>query len=160
MKPFGLRGEIHAFSLTEFPQLRFKKGQRVYLRKPGEEPLPLTIRSARIQGDALILGFEECPSVESVEGFRGLDLDMDKSEAALPEGYFRFADLIGCAVYDEEGNRIGVVDNLTSYAPTKNLKIKKDADGKFFYVPFKESFVPIVDIEAKRIVLHVVEGML
>ena len=158
-KPFGLKGEIRAFSMTSFPEERFRKGQKVYARKEGKETIPLTIERVRMQGDALILLFAECHSVEEVEGLKTYYLDMDKAEADIPEGYYRFADLIGCKAMDEEGNELGEVLSVTSYAPTKNLKIKK-ADGKSFYVPFLDQFVPTVDIEKKIIVIHVIEGML
>lgn len=159
-KPFGLKGEIYAYSLTEFPEERFKKGQRVFARSKNAEPLPLTIKSCRYKGDQLILSFEEITSIEGVEGLKGMTLDMDKEEATLPEGYFRFSDLMECSVYDEQGNLLGKVESLTSYSPTKNLKIKKASDGKCFYVPFIDAYVPKVDLKRKEIVLHVVEGML
>lgn len=158
-KPFGLKGEIRAFSMTSFPEERFQKGRKVYARKEGRETIPLTIERARIQGDALILLFAEFHSVEEVEGLKTYYLDMDKAEANIPEGYYRFSDLIGCKAMDEEGNELGEVISVTSYAPTKNLKIKKN-DGKVFYVPFLDQFVPTVDLAAKKVIIHVIEGML
>ncbi|MGN1262174.1 MAG: ribosome maturation factor RimM [Candidatus Enteromonas sp.] len=160
LKPFALRGEIHAISLTEFPKDRFKKGRTFYAVKDGMTPIPLTLKSVRGQGDAYLFSFEEIHSVEEAETLKGADLNMNKDEASLPDGYFRYADLIGCKAYDEEGNLLGEVLSVAEFAPTKNLKIKRADNGKPFYVPFIEAFVKTIDVEAKRIEIHVVEGML
>lgn len=160
LKPFALRGEIHAISLTEFPKDRFKKGRSFFAVKAGMDPIPLTLKSARGQGDAYLFAFEEIHSVEEAETLKGCDLNMNKEEAPLPEGYFRFADLIGCQAFDEAGNLLGVVLSVTEFAPTKNLNIKRADNGKPFYVPFIDAFVKTIDVEKKRIEIHVVEGML
>lgn len=159
-KIFGLKGEIHAFSLTDFPEERFKKGKVFLLQNPKTlETQEVTLTQFRAKGDALVLKFKEFNSPEEASAIQGFDLTLKKEDAPLQEGYYRLSDLRGCKAVDEEGNLLGEVIEVTSYAPTKNLRIKKE-NGKVFYCPFIDEFVKDVDIEKKTIVIHVMEGLL
>ena len=159
-KPLGLKGEVRAFCLTSFPKDRFKKGRSYTLVNPKtKEEKVLTLSSYRLQGDVLILLFKEVQSVEEADLLRGYEVVMDKEDAPLPDGYYRFEDLKGLKAIDDQGKEIGSVIDVTAYAPTKNLKLKS-LEGKTFYVPFIDVFVGEIDLEKKTMVIHVVEGML
>ena len=157
-KPFGLKGQVHAFSLTSFPELRFKKGHKYFLNgKHGS--LEVTLNYVSIKGDALILGFKEILDPETAKTYMGSSLDMNKEDAPLPEGYVRFDDLIGMKGVDDEGKTIGTLLGVLENAPTPSLRFK-GVNNKVFYVPFIDSFVGDIDYVNKTINIHVVEGML
>ena len=159
-KPFGLKGEVHAFSLTSFPKLRFKKGGKYFLENPktGEER-PVTLIRCSINGDALILGFEECRTPEEAATLKEFTVIMDKADAPMPEGYIRYGDIIGMTCVDDDGKKLGVLKEVCEFSTTPSLRILKDS-GTAFYVPFIDAFVGTIDYEKKTIVIHVVEGML
>ena len=159
-KPFGLKGEVHAFSLTSFPKLRFKKGNKYLLesQKTGESRT-VTLTRCSINGDALILGFEESKTPEDAATLKDAMLIMDKADAPMPEGYVRYGDLLGMTCTDDDGNKLGTLIEVCEFSTTPSFRIKK-ADGGVFYVPFIDAFVGKIDYEAKTILIHVVEGML
>lgn len=159
-KPFGLKGEVHAFSLTSFPKLRFKKGYKYLLQnqKTGEESFA-TLRRVSIKRETLILGFEEFTNPEEASSLKECVLIMDKADAPMPEGYVRYDEIIGMTCVDDEGKKLGTLIEVCEYATTPSLRIEK-ADGNVFYVPFINVFVGTIDYEKKTIVIHVVEGML
>ncbi|MCF0113164.1 MAG: 16S rRNA processing protein RimM [Bacilli bacterium] len=159
-KTFGVKGEMHAVSMTDFPDLRFKKG-RIYIitDKDGNEVTKAKLKSFRFQNSLLLMAFEGLNSIEEAEAWRGFDVNLTKEEAPVPEGVYRFADLIGCEAFDEENNSLGTVIDFTAFAPTKNLKVKRPS-GKNFYVPFIDEFIKDVNLEKKTIVIHVEEGLL
>ena len=86
---------------------------------------------------------------------------MDKAKAPLPRGYYRLEDLKGCAIVDSEsGKTLGVVTDILAAAPTKTLVVSREG-GKNFFVPFvADEFIVKVDIEAKRITIKVIAGLL
>ena len=87
---------------------------------------------------------------------------MDKSLAVVPEGFYRFDDLIGCKVVDclDESRVIGNVVDVVKYSVTMNLVVETE-DKKNVYVPFKkELFIKNVDLENKVISINVMEGLL
>ena len=159
-KPFGIKGEVHAFSLTSFPKLRFKKGYRYLLEneKIGTE-LTLTLTRFSISGDALILGFEEIHTPEEASALKESLLIMDKADAPMPKGYVRYSELVGMKAIDDEGKELGTLLEVCEFATTPSLRIKKEKGG-VFYAPFIDKFVGDIDYEKKTIVIHVMEGML
>lgn len=159
-KPFGLKGQIHASSLTSFASIRFKKG-RVYalLNLKGEKTRDLTLNAYRIQGDALVLGFKEIETPEEALELQRFTVALDKEDAPLPKGCVRYSEMFGYVGIDDEGNQLGTLVDVVEYSPTPNLKFEK-ADKKCFYVPFIDVFVGEIDYENKTIKIHVVEGML
>ncbi len=158
-KPHGLRGQVHAFSLTSFPELRFKKGRKYILSSPKGEEIEAELLSFSIKGDTLILGFKGIDTPEQAETIRGYSLDMDKKDAPLPEGYVRYDDLVGMNAVDESGKVLGSLLEVCEYAPTPSLRFKGN-NGRVFYVPFIDAFVGEIDDQKRTILIHVVEGML
>ena len=80
-KPFGLKGQIHAVSLTSFPELRFKKNHTYTLtNSKGEQVREVTLNYYNIQGEALILGFKEITTPEEAKEIMGYSLDLVKIE--------------------------------------------------------------------------------
>lgn len=163
MKPFGLKGEAHCFSLTSFPKQRFKIGTPLTLlnEKTGDR-INVTVASFRIDGpEELIVGFKEITTPEDIAKFRHHFIEIDAELAPLPKGYVRLEDLKGCIVFDaENGNRLGKVTSITQYSPTINLVVEKE-DGKRFYVPYvKGHFIVKEDLGKKEIYINVIEGLL
>ena len=159
-KPFGLKGQMHAFSLTSFPEIRFKKNRAYQLQSPkGDRSVDVVLNFISLKGDALILGFKEITTPEEALTYQGYTVNLEKDKAPLPEGYVRYDEIIGMTGVDDEGNPIGTLLSVLENAPTPSLRFK-GKDGKVFYVPFIDVFVGDIDYDAKTIVIHVVEGML
>ena len=158
-KPFGLKGQMHAFSLTSFPDLRFKKGRRYVLMNPKGDEKEVTLNSFVVKGEALILGFNEIATPEEAASYIGYSVNLNKEDAPMPEGYVRYDELIGYHGIDDDGKMIGTLIDVMENAPTPNLKFK-GLNGKNFYVPFIDVFVGEISHEGKTINVHVMEGML
>ena len=163
LKPFGLKGEVRCKSLTSFAKQRFKKGTKLSLHdEKTNERFPATVKSFRDSGDYYFLSFEEYGDINAIEGYKGFAIEMDKEAAVLPEGYYRYADLIGCKVVDylDENRVIGVVDEVLEYSKVRTLSVTT-AEKKHVYVPFKDGlFIKNVDIDNKVITINVMEGLL
>ena len=155
-----MKGEVNAYSMTDFPELRFKKGETYFLVNAHNQVVKeVTLKSIRGSEDVLILGFAEISTPEEMGLYRNHLLEMDKAKAPVPKGAIRYADIIGYSIINEAGKERGKLDTVVTYSPTANLKVKKD-NGKFFYVPFNDFFVKKVDDEAKTIVIHEIEGLI
>ena len=159
-KSFGVKGQLHAFSKTSFPQTRLKKGYVYEAVSPdGKNVLELTLHSFSINGEEFILGFEGISNPEEASKLARYSLCMDKQDAPMPEGYVRYGEMIGMKAYDENGKEIGTLDDVLQYSPTPSLRFI-GVGKKPFHVPFIDEFVKQVDYENKTMVIHVVEGML
>jgi len=160
-KTFGLEGQIRFFSLTDFAKERFKIGNTysLYNEKTGSR-VSVTLSFFRDSGDSYFLAFKEIHTIDEAANYIGYFIEMDKTLAPLPKGYYRLQDLKGCVVYDEKKNKLGVVSDILSYAPVKTLVVSRE-NAKPFFVPFMmKEFIISVDIEKKEILIKVMSGLL
>lgn len=160
-KPYGLKGEVVCFSITDFASSRFKKGTTVYLHNPKtDERIKMKVKTFRDSGDYYYLGLDGITSMNEAENYRNFYVEIDKESAPLPEGYVRVSDLMGCTAIDSQSKEtLGVITDVLSYAPTKTLRIHREGE-KDFFVPYVKTFIGEEDFEKKTIEIHVVEGML
>lgn len=157
-KCFGLKGEMRLTLLTSFPELRFCKGRKLAISN-GKEAIEATVKSLRLTEKGYLIGFEEMPSINEAEPYVGFSLFMDKEEAPLPEGNYRYSDLIGMEVYSESGELLGKVKDVLDYAPKKTLRVERESKADFF-VPFVDEFVREIDLEGKKMTIQVIPGLL
>ena len=158
---FGLKGEVTVFSLTDFPKLRFKKGNELFLynQKTGDRK-EVTVKSYRDSGDYYYLAFNEINDVEEAKLLRGYSVEMEEDKAIIPEGYFRYSDIIGFDVIDAENNKIlGKVKEILTYLPQTSIKVKRE-EGNDFTIPLVPAFIKEYDFEHRRVLINVWEGLL
>lgn len=158
VKPRGLRGEVVAEVLTDFPE-RFEKLGRVLAVGGEGERSELKIQGFWFQRDRIILKLEGVDSVEAAETLRDLELCVPESAAVeLEEGEFFDWQLEGCRVETIDGNPVGTVRELMRTGGTEILVVVDD--GREYLIPFAESICTEVDIEKKLIRVDPPEGLL
>ena len=157
-KPRGIRGEVSATLLTDFPE-RFEGLTDVTAVLPGGELWELKIENAFFQNERIILKFEAVDSIEAAEVFRDAEICVDETEAVeLEEGEYYDWQLSGCEVVSTEGKTIGHVRELMRTGGTENLVV--ESGDREMLIPFAEAICVEVDIENKRIMIDPPEGLL
>jgi 16S rRNA processing protein RimM len=158
IKPRGLRGEVVAEILTDFPE-RFEETEDVIVLTADGGEESLKIKESWFQKDRIVLKLEGVDSVEKAEKYRGSEICVAESDAvALDEGEFFDWQLQGCEVETVEGDRIGSVKELMRTGGTDILVV--EGNGKDFLIPFAETICIDVDVDAKRIKIDPPEGLL
>ncbi len=158
-KTFGLKGEVLCFLHTDFPKLRFKKGNSVFLVK-GESQIETTISSYRDSGDYCYLSFEGLKDIASVEPYIKWDIMIPEEKAVLPEGMVRYEDIFASDVYDQDGNKLGHAIELIDNCATKSLRVRRDGNKDFFVPWLPKVFIKEVDEINHKIIINVIPGML
>jgi len=157
-KPRGLRGEVVADVLTDFPE-RFETSPEVIGLFPGGERLELKIESFFFQKGRVVLKFAGYDSIESAEALRNVEICIAESDAAeLSEGEFFDWQLIGCAVQTAEGEPIGRVSEVMRTGGTEILVVQ--GETKEYMIPFAEAICTKVDVDGKLIRVDAPEGLL
>lgn len=158
VKPRGLRGEISADVLTDFPE-RFENLESVIALLPDGTRRDLKIEDFRFQKNRILLTFEQIDSMEAAESLRGCEICIPESETvALAEDEFFDWQLEGCAVETIEGEKLGFVKELMRTGGTEILVV--EGAEKEFLIPFAASVCTEVDVENKRIRVDAPEGLL
>ena len=156
----GLAGEVNVFPTTEDPS-RFKKLKKVKLHTQRGEEIDLDIASARFFKKFVIVKFKQFDNINDVEKFRGCELTIDRKDAIkLQPGEYYCADLIGMVIVDEEGKELGTLTEILQTGANDVYEMTlKDSDEKV-YVPAIKDCVREIDTEGRKIVIHVMEGLL
>ena len=153
-KPHGLNGEFFVFPETDHPLQRFAVGARV--TAGGRETL---VVSSRMTEDRLIVGLAVATGRPGAERLRGAILSIPEEDRRELEDDEWWPDqLVGLEVLDHEGERRGVVAAIIEGGAQDRLVVETD-HGRY-EVPFVEALVPVVDVDAGRIVLAEVDGLL
>jgi len=113
-----------------------------------------------VHGDHVIFKFKGVDTISDAEKLRGADVLIPMGERAeIPEGEYYQSDLVGCEVIAHDGQTIGSVEGWQETGGTPLVEVKKN-DGKELLIPFAKSIFTKIDLERKRIVVNLPEGLL
>lgn len=153
----GLRGEVKIVTWTDYPEV-FEEIGFVIVKKRGEEER-LTIKGVKYQKNNIIVKFAELDAIEEAEKYKNAVLLADRNALGeLPEGVYYIADLIDCTVFEENGNKIGVLTDVFSTGSNDVYDIKREGK-KNLLVPIIDGVLKAVDIENKKITIKIPEGL-
>lgn len=158
VKPRGLRGEVVAEILTDFPE-RFEGLETVTAVMPDAGRRELKIEEHWFQSGRVVLKFDGYDTIEFGETLRNAEICIPQSEAVELEAdeYFDW-ELAGCRVETLEGIEIGIVREIMRNGGTEILVV--DGGEKEYLIPFATTICPEVDIENKLIRVDPPEGLL
>lgn len=156
-KPRGLKGELAADVLTDFPE-RFEGLVNVTAVMPNGSNRVLNIENFRFQNQRILLKFSGVDSVESAEELRNAEICVAESDAVeLDDGEFFDWELAGCKVETIDGETLGDVREVMRTGGTEVLVV---AGEREYLIPFAESICVEVDVDKKLIRVDPPEGLL
>lgn len=154
----GIKGEVKVFPTTDDSR-RFKKLKQVYL-DTGKEMLPLEIEGVKFFKQMVILKFKGYENPDDVMKFRQKELWIDRKDAVrLSKDEYFIADLIDMEVCDEEGKLIGILKDVISTG-ANDVYAVETPEGKEVLFPAIRQCVLDVDTGARKMTVHVMEGLL
>jgi 16S rRNA processing protein RimM len=149
-RPHGVRGLVrmtsHADDLTAYGPLSDESGRRFVLRWRGEGIAEL----------AELVGGTEVKVADRTAAERLANTRLYVDRARLPEpdvDEFYLADLVGLAVLDRAGRKLGTIAGVHDYGAGASLEIARP-DGAPLLVPFTRVCVPEVDVAAGNAVVE------
>lgn len=154
--PHGVRGQVKVGTYTEEPEALFDYAPLT--DETGARVFDLTPRG--VGTDHFIVSIKGVTTREGAEGLKRTKLYVTRDQ--LPpsdEGEYYLADLVGLTAQNEKGETIGVVEETHDYGAGVFLEIKPP-HAKSFMLPFKDAFVPQVDIAARTMQVVIPEGWL
>ena len=158
LKPRGLKGEIVAELLTDFPE-RFESIDELVVVSPGGERSTKRLEDHWFQNDRVVLKFSGYDDVETAKELVGFEFAVPESERVpLPADHYYDWELEGCTVkvgYDD----IGQVNSVLRTGAAAIL-IVTDNSGNERMIPLADSIVMEVDPVRKTIVVDPPEGLL
>jgi len=159
LRPHGVRGEVAAEILTDFPE-RLTKLKSAELWDGKSEPRRVAVRSCWLstsRGGQAIFHFAGSDTMTAAEKLIGLEVQIPLADRMpLPSSSYYISDLIGCEVYEKVGALIGRVRDVQS-GGTPILAVDS-AQGELL-IPLAQEICVNVDTAARRIEVILPEGL-
>jgi 16S rRNA processing protein RimM len=160
VKTRGIRGEIVAESLTDFPE-RFDSLESLIAVAPDGGLSILALEEHWFHGSRVILKFAGYDSIETASALVGYEFAVHESERVqLPEDQYYDWELAGCLVQNIEGEEIGRVREVMRTGGVELLVVDNEAAGREHLIPLAEAICVEIDKERKLIKVDAPEGLL
>lgn len=153
----GVKGEVKVFPTTDDAN-RFKKLKEVIL-DTGREKITLEIEGVKFFKQMVILKFKGIDTLDDAAKYRQAGLYVTRNNAVkLGRDEYFIADLIGAEVYDESDQLIGVLEDVMTTG-ANDVYVIRMTDGRELLLPAIKQCVLDVDVQGRRIKVHVLEGL-
>jgi 16S rRNA processing protein RimM len=161
LRPRGLRGELAAEILTDFPE-RLPKLREVWLADGRSAPRRMKVRRCWLstsRGGQAIFHFDGIENVEAAERLRGCEVQIPLEERVkLDPGNYYVGELIGCEVWEAgAAAAMGAVRDVEFPGGAPLLAVET-SEGEVL-VPLAAEFCIRIDVNSKRIDVALPEGL-
>ena len=154
----GIRGEVKVYPTTDDPD-RFLDLDEVIL-DTGREHKILEIEGVKFFKNQVILKFKGYDNINDIEKYLKKDLLVDREHAVeLGENENFIADLIDMEVVTDEGKVLGTLTDVIETG-ANDVYAVKTPEGKEILLPAIRDCILDVNVDEKRMTVHVMEGLL
>ena len=155
---FGIKGEVKVMPFTD-DITRFDDLEKVYVKTKKEEKL-YKIQNVRYHKNMVLIKFENIETPEQAELLRNAFLEIDRENAIpLEEGTYYIADLIGMEVYSDDGNKLGIVEDIYNTGANDIYVVKNDLRKQILLPGIKE-VIKEVNLDTEKITVHLIPGLI
>lgn len=154
----GIHGEVKVFPTTDDVK-RFKKLKETIL-DTGKEKITLEIESVKFFKQFAILKFKGIDNINEIERYKGKSLYVTRENAVrLRRNEYFIADLIDIEVYEENEQLLGTLTNVIETGANDVYEVAM-SDGREVLIPAIKECILSVDIEGRKMVVHLLDGLL
>jgi len=154
---FGIKGQVKVAPFTDDIE-RFEELKKVYIVNK-KNRIEAEIENVKYHKNMVLLKFKGLDKIEDVEMYKNCYLEIDRKDGRpLEEGVYYIVDLLGLDVYTDEEIHLGKVDDIYNTG-SNDIYVVKDELGKQILLPAIKDVIKKVDLENKKIIVHIIEGL-
>ena len=143
---FGLKGELKVYPYVDY----IPKVKNIYIN--GKQ---MEVEKARNQKNIVVIKLKGIDTIEQAEELKNTMLEMDRVDAPkLPNGTYYINDLIGFDVYTDEGKLVGKLDDIFTTGANDVYQVGE------ILLPAIKDVIKQIDTENKKIVVHILKGLI
>lgn len=146
----GIRGEVKIQPWADSPEVLCAL-PALYI-----DGAPVALRSARVHKGNVIALLEGVSDVDQAMLLKNKVVWLNRDDLRLPEGIFFLADLIGLRVVDEEGQELGILNEVLSPSRQQVYVVKGDRE---LMIPAVPQFILETNVAGGYIKVRLIEGM-
>lgn len=155
--PFGIKGELKLFSLSDVPD-RFVALKAVYL---GPEHARYTLKAVRpYKGTMLVVKFAGINDATTADKLRGHEVVIPLADLAMlpADSYFQH-DILGLQVLLLDGREVGTVTDIWTTGGN-DVYVLKGPDGKQVLIPAIKDVIKQIDLIRHVMYIDPMRGLL
>ena len=155
---FGIKGMVKVKPFSENLK-RFDELKKVYIenKKVKKE---YEIEEVKYHKDMVLIKFKGVDNPEEAELLRTSYLVVDrKTQEPLEEGTFYIVDMLGLEVYTDEGELLGNLEDIFNTG-SNDIYVVKNELGKQILLPAIADVIKNIDMENKKIIVHLIPGLI
>lgn len=159
----ALRGDVRVMATTDFPDERFQTGSHLAIFDDKKQIAKVEVDGHRLHKNFHLVHFKDHPSINDVEGYKGMYLMVHESQRLeeLETDEFYYDDIVGMEVYTETGEYLGKVREILALPANDVFAVQQPQSGaKDILIPYIEDVVKTIDIAEKRMTIEVMEGLI
>lgn len=154
----GIGGEVKVYPTTDDTN-RFKELKEVIL-DTGKANITLEVEHVKFFKQMVILKFKGIDNINDIEKYRGKDLLVTRENAVeLDENEYFISDIIEFEVEDEDGTKLGVLTEVL-FTGANDVFVVTTKDKKEILIPNIKDCVLDINLEEKKIIVHLLDGLL
>ena len=153
----GLKGVIKVKPFTD-DITKFNTLKTIYIEIK-KELKSFEIEKVYFNKNMVFLKLKGIDTVEQAENYRNYYLKIERKEDKLEENSYYIVDIEGCEVYTEEQIYLGKISEVFSTG-SNDVYVVIAEDGKQILLPAIKDVIKQVDIKNKKIIVHLLEGLL
>lgn len=156
-KAHGLQGAFRVWPYADNTE-RFRSLKTVTLTQ-GTREVTCHVQSVHTVGSHVVLSTDVVTTSEEVRRWLGGDVEVELSERITPEpGQYFHDQLIGLSVETKNGRAVGTLVEILESA-ANDVYVCRDGEREFM-IPAVEAFIDTIDIDAGRMIIKPIPGML
>lgn len=154
----GIRGEVKVFPTTDTAR-RFQDLTHIYLESNGKY-MEFEIQNVKFFKKLAILKLKGLEDINEAEKYKGKGLWIPREEAQpLEEDEYYVGDLIGMQVILEDQSPFGVLKDVIATG-ANDVYVVETLQGKEVLLPAIGECILQVDVEAEKMTIHLMKGLL
>jgi len=159
--PHGIKGVLSIYSFTR-PLTGIARYQHWKIGKTKHLNQSYPVRRCWQHGKNILAELEGIGSSEEAMALKGARIWVTRGDISLSAGEYLWAELQGCRVCSDEDEMLGIVSSLQEYGAQDILCIATEEgaprQGEWM-LPFIEEVVLGIDLQARRIDVHLPDGI-
>ncbi|HCF34852.1 MAG TPA: 16S rRNA processing protein RimM [Clostridiales bacterium] len=155
---FGIKGMVKVKPFTD-DNKRFDRLEKVYIKNK-EKLKEYQIEEVKYHKDMILIKFRGIENPEQANLLRNSYLMIDREEEKpLEEGTYYIVDMIGMDVYTDEGEKLGNIEDIFNTG-SNDIYVVKSELRKQILLPAISDVVKNIDMENKKMVVHLISGLI
>ena len=153
----GLKGVLKVKPFTD-DITKFKNLKRIYIDIKSELKV-FEIENVYFNKNMVFLKLKGIDTIEQAENYRNYYLKIERKNEELEKDSYYIVDIEGCTVYTDEQELLGKVVEVFS-TKSNDVYVVNGNDGKQILLPAIKDVIKQVDIKNKKIIVHLLEGLI